>query len=538
VGQPETPGRSDAPADIPGDWVVADGDPAELKVGDHVLAKPGERIPIDGVVLSGTTSVNQAPITGESLPVEKLPGDPVFAGTLNGEGSLIIRATRTADESTLAHIARLVREAQSSRSPTQRLVDRFAQHYTPAVIALAVLIAVVPPLLANVGVAWAASVSPWQWIHRGLVLLVIACPCALVLSTPVTIVCGVYAAARRGVLIKGGEHLEAAAEIECMAFDKTGTLTRGVPEVVHVDPVSGHSADEVLRIAAALEQHSEHPLAAAIVRAADERFLGRLPVEEFQALRGLGVEGTVNGVRCLVGNARLMQQRDISVRDGNAGGPLPAGRGDLAITKAVVAANGRQLGNVWLADRLRAGAAEAIGQLRQLGVSPIWMLTGDHPDVARPIGEQLGVDEVFGHLLPADKVKRVRELAESHPHLAMVGDGVNDAPALAEAFVGIALGAQSSDTALETADVVLMSPQPGRLPELIRLGRDCRRLLAQNIAFSLGIKGAVLCLAALGWATMWVAVASDVGASLIVIANGTRILRNGRRGLLPLCFAP
>ena len=513
----ETPPTS--PLDVPTTGQVEDVDPAELVVGDRVLARPGERIAVDGVVTAGSSAVNEAPITGESIPVEKSPGDAVFAGTLNGEGSLEIEAGRTAHESTLAHIARLVHEAQASRSPTERFVDRFARWYTPTVIVLAVLLAFLPPLLTRWGVGW-ATIAPEEtsWFYRGLVLLVIACPCALVISTPITIVCGLYRAARRGMLVKGGEHLEGAGRIDCLAIDKTGTLTTGVATVVEVEPAPGHTVEEVLQIAASLEHHSEHPLAAAIVAAADQRGIATKSVADFAALRGFGVEGTIAGKHCFVGSPRLVQEKNIA----------SAMHDERAETAAMVATDNALVGTIWLADPPREDAAEAIAQLRALGVEPIWLVSGDREVVARKIAAQVGIGEVFADLLPQDKVRRIEELAAERPNLAMVGDGVNDAPALAAARLGVALGRQASDTVLETADVVVMAPQLVRLPELIQLGRRCRRLLGQNIALALAAKGLVLVLAALGYATMWMAVAADVGASLVVIANGMRMMRGGK----------
>lgn len=489
----------------------------ELQSGDLLLVKPGERVPVDGVVERGVSAVNQAPITGESLPVDKSAGDRVFAGILNGEGSLEVRATCDAKNSTLAHIARLVEQAQSQRSATERFVDRFARRYTPAVIALAVLIATLPPLLAYFGISWAAAVSAGQWFHRGLVLLVIACPCALVISTPVTIVCGLHRAARQGILVKGGAHLENAGLIDCVAFDKTGTLTTGVAQVVRIEPSDGVAEDQLLTIAAALESQSEHPLAVAVVSAARERGLTWSEPEEFLALRGFGVRGTLQGETWFAGNARLFREEQ-----------LPCGQtvdDSQALTQILVGTRNRLLGVIQLADASRSDAATTIAELRQLGIRPIVMLSGDRREVAQRVARELDIDEVLADLLPQDKVAQVTRLAREHLHLAMVGDGVNDAPALAAARVGIALGSQASDTAMETADIVVMSPHLRRVADLIRLGRRTRRLLAQNIVLALSLKAAVLLLAAAGLATLWMAVAADVGASLIVIFNGMRLLQ-------------
>ena len=495
-----------------------------IAAGECVLIKPGERVPVDGVVLRGTSALNQAPITGESLPVEKSPGESVFAGSLNEEGSLVVRAERPAAESTLAHIARLVEQAQASGSPTERFVDRFARYYTPAVLALAVAMALGPPLLVLTGALGDDSSRWWPefltWFRRSLVMLVIACPCALVISTPVTIVCGLYAAARRGMIIKGGQFLEAAALVDCVAIDKTGTLTEGRPQVIAVTPCEGYSPDEVLLIAAALESHSEHPLANAITEAAEARGIAIETTTDFSALRGFGVQGMVAGTMCQVGSPRMFQQQGLLAAD-----DIEALTADHSTaTVALVARGGEPIGAVFLADALRDGAADAISSLRDAGVRRVVMLTGDRQSVADEIAQQAGIDEVRAELLPEDKVDEVRRLSRTYVNLAMVGDGVNDSPALAAAPLGIALGRQASATVLETADVVVMLPVLGRLAELIRLGRHCRRLLAQNITLALSIKLAVLVAAAAGEATLWMAVAADVGASVLVIFNGMRIL--------------
>ena len=500
---------------------------AELQPGDRVLVRPGERVPVDGHVENGRSAVNQAPITGESMPVEKQPADAVFAGTINGEGALEVRADRPAAESTLAAIARLVEQAQQSRSPTERFVDRFARGYTPAVIGLAIAIALLPPLFAWLGVAWAAVYSPGEWLHRALVLLVIACPCALVISTPVTVVCGLRRGASRGMLIKGGQFLEQAGLVDCVVFDKTGTLTLGKHEVVDIAPAAGESADDVLRAAAALESRSEHPLARAVVAAARRRGLTWEEPSEVSAIRGAGVEGRLDGLTYYVGSERLFRER--GVPGAPADGEAPREDGRPPATCALVGSSEKILGRIWLADPPRPDAAEAIAELKQAGVRPLAMLSGDRQAVAEAMAEQIGVEATFAELLPADKVDHVRRLMAEHPHLAMVGDGVNDAPALAAAAVGIAFGSQASDAALETADVVLMSPHLRRLGELLQLGRRCRRILWQNIGIALSLKGVVLLLALAGpdeLAKLWLAVAADVGASLVVISNGMRLLKS------------
>jgi len=541
------------------DGQIADVEPAALALGDRVLVRPGERLPVDGVVLSGNSAVNQAPITGESVPVEKTAGDEVFAGSLNGEGSLRVEVRRTADASTLAHIAQLVSDAESRRSPTERFIDRFARRWTPVVIALAVLVAFGPPLLAHAGVGWAAATTATEWFRRGLVLLVIACPCALVISTPVAIVCGLFQASRRGILIKGGEHLENAGRIDALALDKTGTLTTGTPRVVDIvvfrDPPGApppqadspgatagspgsaskeirNAADRILQAAAMLENHSEHPLAEAIVREARRRDLAIGEVDDFRPLRGFGVEGTVDGRHVLVGSPRLFVERRLGVGP-FAGAQVATAIREDACTLVLVGGDDSLWGMIRLADPPRPEARQALWSLRRLGVRSLVMLTGDSRAVADPIGRELGFDETFAELSPEEKVRRVEALAARHPRLAMVGDGVNDAPALAAAPLGIALGRQASDTALMAADVVVMTPALGRLAELVVLGRRCRRILRQNIFFALAVKAVVLALAAVGAATLWMAVFADVGASLLVTSNSLRLV--DRRGKLPPC---
>ena len=500
--------------------MVHDVAPNELAVGDVVLLRPGEMVPVDGTVIEGTSSLNQAAITGESLPVEKGPGGEVFAGSLGGEGSLWIRAGRTAESSTLSRIAHMVSQAQASRSPTERFIDRFAARYTPLVIGLAVVLAFGPPTLGYLGWSWAASVSPVEWFSRALVLLVIACPCALVISTPVTVVCGLYWAARRGILIKGGQFLETAGRLRAIAFDKTGTLTRGRPEVIGVEPAAGHTAEDVLAMAAALESHSEHPLAKAIVAAARQQGLDLDEVGDFSAMRGFGVRGKARGETFFVGSPRMFADE---AHAGGAFGTENAVPSDDGSTLALVGTVNSFWGTIRLADRPREEARRAVADLKSLGLESISMLTGDGTAVARLISRQVGVEHCYSNLLPDEKVARVRAISEAASPMAMVGDGVNDAPALAASQLGIALGAGASDTALETADVAIMTDDLGRIGELVRLGRRCRRILGQNIILALSIKAVVLAAAAVGIATLWMAVLADVGASMLVIANGMRL---------------
>ncbi|HEV3342752.1 MAG TPA: cation-translocating P-type ATPase, partial [Pirellulales bacterium] len=513
--------------------VTNDVDAAELKPGDRLLVKPGERVPVDSEVEQGTSSVNQAPITGESMPVEKAPGQPVYAGSVNGEGALVVRASRPAADSTLAHIARMVEEAQRGRSPSERFVDRFARYYTPAVIGLALAVVAVPLAAANWHVSWAEAHPPLEWLHRGLVLLVIACPCALVISTPVTIVCGLQAAARHGILIKGGEFLERAGRIESLALDKTGTLTAGLARVSQVIPAPGVSAEELLRAAAAVECRSEHPLALAIVAAAREQGVDWQPADEVAALRGFGVRGQIEGDSYFVGNRSLFSQGPLA--DQSNRGPAEAVRrlgeallDESTATVVFVGSPHRFLGALTIEDGPRPEAKEAIAGLRRQRIRPIVLLSGDRKAVVRQIAKDLGLRDFHADLLPQEKVDQIKVLMATHPHMAMVGDGVNDAPALAASWLGIAFGSQASDTALETADVVILSSRLTLLPQLIRLGRRTRAILMQNIALALGIKGVVLLVVVAGpqpLARLWLAVAADVGATLLVVANGMRLLR-------------
>ncbi|HJT36755.1 MAG TPA: cation-translocating P-type ATPase, partial [Pirellulales bacterium] len=513
--------------------VVRDVAAADVQPGDRLLVKPGERVPADGQIAEGRSWLNEAPLTGESLPVEKLAGDRVFAGSINGEGSLVMVAELPAAESTLAHVARLVDQAQQSRSPTERFIDRFARYYTPVVIAAAIVLAGVPPLIAQWGVEWAATQPAGQWLHRGLVLLVVACPCALVISTPVTIVCGLHAAARRGMLVKGGEFLERAAMIDALAFDKTGTLTRGQAEVVRIEPTDGVRAEELLCVAAALESRSEHPVAQAIMAAARQASVSAPHADEVAALRGLGVRGVVDSETYFAGNWQLFCQPPLAA-DGAAGPSVPIAElheklaREATATIILVGSARRFLGALAIADRPRDDATAAIDELMRLGISPLIMLSGDREEVARQVAGDLRLDEFRAGLLPSDKLDEIRRLTQIHPRMAMVGDGINDAPALAASWIGIAFGTQSSDTALETADVVVMSSRLTAIGQLIRLGRRCRRVLGQNITAALALKAIVLLAAVFGpaeLARLWLAVAADVGATLLVVANGMRLLR-------------
>ena len=486
----------------------------DIRIGDEIVVRPGDKVPLDGIVASGHGDVNESPLTGESLPVDKAPGDEVFAGTINGHGALDVRVTRLVRDTRLARIIHLVETAQASRAPVQSFVDRFARIYTPAVLMLAVIVAVIPPL--------AGAADPAAWVYRALVLLVISCPCALVISTPVSIVSALSAAARNGVLVKGGAHLERLAGVRVVAFDKTGTLTKGELRVTDVFPLGTTTAGELLRYAAAVESRSEHPVARAIVAYARGTGIAVSPAAGVASVPGMGAEGDVGADRVVVGNERLFQARAIGVR---------ADRADLAHARdegrsvVLVAVNGAFAGGLVLADRPRDTAREAIGLLREQGVRYVVMLTGDHERTAARVATELDLDEHHPQLLPEQKHALVRALRSRHGPVLMVGDGINDAPALAAADVGVAMGAAGSDAALEAADVALMSDELLRLPYAIRLARATLRNVRMNVAISLALKAAFLVMAVTGTATLWMAVLADTGASVIVVGNALRLLR-------------
>ena len=494
----------------------------EVAVGETVIIRPGERVSVDGRVFSGGSSVDQSPITGESIPVEKAIGDEVYAGTLNGRGYLEVVCERPAGASTIAQVTRLIEQAQAQRSQTERIVDRFARYYTPTVLAIAVLIAVVP---------WLIFAQPFAtWFSRALVLLVISCPCALVISTPVSIVSGLARAAGMGVLIKGGAHLEEIGRVRVVAFDKTGTLTIGRPEVTDVIPLERRSADDVLWIAAAVEARSEHPLAAAVLRGAESRrpigaTSGLDPIAEvadFESVTGQGVRARLNGAVYAVGNPGYIASLGLSIAGAE---PLAAKLRSEGRTVLVVADESAALGVIAVADRPRPGARAAVESLRRAGVERIVMLTGDHAETAAAISRDVAVDEVRAGLLPQDKVAAVRELRERYGSVAMVGDGINDAPALVAANVGVAMGVAGSDIALEAADVALMSDDLAKVGTTIRLARRTLATIHTNVVFSLVLKALFVVAAVPGLITLWLAIFADVGSSLIVTLNGMRLLR-------------
>ena len=493
----------------------------DVQVGETVIVRPGDRIPIDGVVVAGLSAVDQAPVTGESRPIEKEAGDLVYAGTINGTGALEVDVTRPAADSTIARIIHLVEAAQARRAPVQAFVDRFARRYTPAVVLLAIVVAVVPPLLAG------GEARAWgTWAYRALALLVVACPCALVISTPVALVSALTAAARAGVLIKGGVFLERLGAIRCVAFDKTGTLTSGAVMVTHIHGVDGASADGVLSVAAALEARSEHPIGRAIVDEARGAGVAVALSAGYRALPGLGAEATVAESLAVVGSHRLFEERRLCSPALHERVVDLVGRG---ATPVLVGHRGTALGVIGLRDELRDGGREVVTALRREGVTRIALLTGDTKVNGDITAAASGVDEVHAELLPEDKVRVVGELRARFGPVAMVGDGINDAPALASADVGVVMGVAGTGVAIETADVALMSDQLDRLPYALRLGRATVRNVRTNIAIALGLKLAFVALAAAGLATLWMAILADTGASLLVTANSLRLLRMGVR---------
>ncbi|MFN3730370.1 MAG: heavy metal translocating P-type ATPase [Fimbriimonadaceae bacterium] len=491
------------------EWVEIEA--SSVALGQLVRVRPGERIALDGLVKKGSSSVNQAPITGESIPVAKAAGDQVFAGTINEKGSFDFEVTANTGQTTLARIIRAVQQAQSQKAPTQRFVDQFARYYTPLVVVLAILITVVPPLLLA---------QPYSdWLYKALVLLVIACPCALVISTPVTVVSALASAARRGILIKGGVYIEEGRRLSRIALDKTGTLTHGLPKVTDVIPFDSIEEVELLRLAASLDAPSEHPVATAIVDAYKGE---RASVQEFESITGHGVSGVVDGQQYFLGNHRLAHEEDYCRAEVEA---VLEDLEEQGKTVVILGNADRALGVIAVADTVRETSIQAVKELHDLGVRTL-MLTGDNARTANAIAAQVGIDDARGDLLPEDKRKIITELTADEEHVGMVGDGINDAPALAQADVGFAMGAAGTDTAIETADVALMQDDLRKIPEFIRLSRRASTVLKQNIAFAIGVKVLFFVLAFLGIATLWMAVFADMGASLLVVVNGLRLLQS------------
>ncbi len=501
-----------------------DGSTEEIKasgiaVGDLILVRSGQRIPLDGEVSSGRSAVNQAPITGESVPVEKETGDEVFAGTVNGEGSLEVKVTKIASDSTLARITRLVEEAEESRAPTQRFVDKFASIYTPLVFIAAILTALIAPLFFN---------AEWQpWIYKALALLVIACPCALVIATPVSIVSGLTALARRGVLVKGGTHLESLGKLKALAVDKTGSITEGRPKVIEVRSLSNESEDQVLALSASIDSHSEHPIARAVVEQAEVRKIPVPASTDYVSIPGQGAEAVIDGKTFFVGNHRLVHASGLCGEDLESKLSEVESKG-LSLTVLGRRPSGDDpgeiLGLISIGDALRKDARESLEALYAAGLERIVMLSGDNQRTVDAISKEAGLDEAFGDMMPEDKVTRLKQMIARHGQVGMIGDGVNDAPALAIATVGIAMGAIGSDTAIETADVALMEDDLGKLAEAIRLGKRTLGMIRFNIAFALLVKAVFLILTFAGHATLWMAILADTGATLLVIVNSLRLL--------------
>ena len=494
----------------------ADGSWAQVMASGVLLdavvrIRPGERVPLDGVVTAGNSAINQAPVTGESIPVDKTVGDPVFAGTINETAALEFRVTAAASNSTLARIIHAVEEAQGTRAPTQRFVDRFAAVYTPAVFALALAVALLTP--------WAMGWTWLQAVYKALVLLVIACPCALILSTPVTVVSALASASRRGILIKGGTYLEEARNLKVIALDKTGTVTEGKPKLVAFVVVDASLAkDQVAMLAASLAGRSDHPVSKAIAAGLTAKVQ---EVDEFQALAGRGVQGRVNGQLLVLGNHRLVEERKqcSPALEAQLRTHEEAGR-----TVTLLAGEGGVLALFAVADTIKESSRRAVAELKALGVVPL-MLTGDNQATATTIAKEAGIDEAQGNLLPEDKLAAIKTMQVRYGATAMTGDGINDAPALAQSDIGFAMGGAGTHTAMEAADVVIMNDDLRRIPETIRLSRRTHAVLWQNISLALGIKAVFLLLALFGQASMWMAVFADMGASLLVVANGLRLLR-------------
>ena len=494
-------------------------DARTVVVGGRVRVRAGQRVPVDGIVVAGRSGVDQKMLTGESIPVDRGVGDEVFAGTVNGEGALEVEASRPLGNALISRIIEQVRDARTGRAPIERTIERFAGRYTPAVVALAVAVLIAPPvlnILTSRPPEWSA------WLMRALVVLVTACPCALVIATPVAVVSAVAAAARRGVLIKGGRSLEEIGRLRVLAFDKTGTLTRGEPDVVEVVPTVGRQEAELLRIAAALGDQGGHVLGRAIARHARTERLEVPAADGYQAVPGLGASATVDDIRYHMGNHRFLDESGLCAPEFHDS--LGQAEGRIGTAVALTAASG-PLGWIRLADRARPEAARVIGELRDLGIQSV-ILTGDNASTAAAIGREVGIVDLRAGLLPMDKANAIADLDARLGPTGMVGDGVNDAPALAAARVSVALGGVSSGAALETADIVLMSDDLSPLPWVVRHARSALRRIRENIAFAVIVKAAVLCLAVVGLASLRLAIAADVGASLIVTANSLRLLRS------------
>ena len=488
-----------------GKQMVNDADPSEIRPGMRILVKPGEKIPLDGTVLTGSSQVDTSPLTGESVPVSVGAGKQVYAGTVNLEGAITVEVTSRFADSSVARILELVEQASANKAPIERFITRFARYYTPAVVFIAALVAVIPPL--------AGHGTFDEWLYRALVLLVISCPCALVISVPLSFFGGIGGASKCGILVKGGNYLEALAKADTVVFDKTGTLTKGTFAVSAIHPEAGFEADQVLEYAALAEQYSTHPIAVSL-REACKSGMDRSRVSNVEEIAGHGIMAEVDGKRVGVGNSRLMERQSVNW--------LPC---ELPGTIVHVTIDGFYAGHIVIADQPKPDAKEAIVQLKAMGVKKTVMLTGDTKEVAHTVADALGLDEYHAELLPADKVTRVEELLKQETgKLAFVGDGINDAPVLTRADIGIAMGGLGSDAAIEAADIVLMDDQPTKIAAAIRIARKTVRIVRENIVFALTVKAIVLVMGALGKAPMWLAVFADVGVAFIAILNAMRCL--------------
>jgi len=488
----------------------------EIVRGDLVSVRPGERLPVDGTVVEGVSEVDQSPITGESRPIAKERGSEVFAGTINGDGGLVVEVRKLASETLMSRMIRLVEEAQEERSPTQRLAERFTRVFVPLVLVFVTALVIVPPMIG--WLEWSDA------FLRGMTVLVGASPCALAISTPAAVLAGIGQAARHGVLIKGGAHLESLGVVRAIAFDKTGTLTRGEPEVASIRPLAGASEAELLSIAAAVEAHSPHPLARAVVREAAARGVAVAVAQDVQVRPGRGLEARVDGALVRVGSARMFDGTSVPAAHDEVTRLAEAVERD-AQTVMIVARDGQFLGAIGLADRPREGVESVLDRLRGMGIEHLVMLTGDNPAVASTIAREIGLTEVRAGLLPEDKIREVREILRVRGAVAMVGDGVNDAPALAAASVGIAMGSKGTDVALEAADIALMSDDLSRLPFAVGLSRATRSLIRQNVIISMGVVVALIPLGMLGWTSVASAVVLHEGSTVVVALNALRLLR-------------
>lgn len=497
---------------------VIEVDLADIAKEETIIIKSGAKVPLDGIVSAGSSSINQAPITGESLPVEKKSGDKIFAGTINGEGSLEATVTGRADETTLANMIRMIEDAQSQKAPSERFVDTFAKYYTPIIIVLAILVCVVPGIATG---DWAT------WFYRSLVLLVIACPCALVISTPVSVVSALTAMARRGVLIKGGAHLETVGKLRALAVDKTGTITQGLPKVTEVISLTDKNSDDIVSIAASIDTHSDHPIAVAITDYANQQDIAYTSASDYKSQTGRGADGSLDGHQYFVGNHRYTHELGICNDEIESRLHEVESKGLSVVVvghKPHDDCAGDVIGIIAVGDTIREDAKAAIASLHDVGIEQIIMLSGDNQTTVNAIAKEAGIDEAKGDLLPDQKIENIKKLIVKYKYVGMVGDGVNDAPAMASASLGIAMGAAGADTAIETADMALMTDDLSKISEAIHLGRRTLGIIKFNIIFALLIKLVFLVLAFTGYTSLWLAILADTGATLLVIANALRLL--------------